>query len=228
MDSEKLRYRYTQLPTDELIKLYKSGDLVDVAIPILIEEISRRGSTIPSENEVLQYTIEKEKTTAKKKTAIWSTITLGIFLFFYNYGGYELIRNEIFPNKSAEAYIQKGLEFSEKGDHVKAIEFYEKARACNPRNSDVYTALGSAYMGLGRFGDAVSFYEKAIDIKPDSGYAYGGLAAAYDLLGDYEKASLCAKKSINLFTQISDSVNAEKVKVLLMQIQKDRVDAIHK
>ena len=146
MNPDKFRSRYTQLSTDELIQLYKDGDLVEEAIPILIEEIKRRGSTIPSEIEVRQYKIEKGKTTAKKKAAIWSTITLGIFLFLYHYGGYELIRDELFPNRAAKAYIEKGLEFSQKGNHVKAIEFYQKARTCNPRNSDVYSALGSAYI----------------------------------------------------------------------------------
>ena len=233
MSSEKdaIKSRYTQLSTDELIQLYKDGDLVEEAIPILIEEIKRRGRAIPSEIEVRQYTIEKGKTTAKKKAAIWSTITLGIFLFlyfFYQNGGYEFIRDELFPNMAAEAYIEKGIGFSQKREHVKAIESYQKARACNPRNSDAYLALGSAYMGLGRFTDAVAFYEKAIEIKPDSGHAYGGLAAAYSLSGNYKEATLCAKKSLALFEQGLDSKNAEKAKSLLMQIHKDRENALQK
>jgi tetratricopeptide (TPR) repeat protein len=211
--------------------LYKDGGLVEEAIPILIEEIERRGCPIPSEDEVHQHTIEREKTTARKKTAIWSAVTSGIllfFYFFYQYGGYELIRDELFPNKAAKAYIEKGLEFSQKGNHVKAIEFYQKARACNPSNSDVYLAFGSAYMGLGRFTDAVPFYEKATEIKPDSGYAYGGLAVAYDLLGEYEKAALCAERSLALFEQGLDTENAGKARMLLMKIQEDSENALPK
>ena len=231
MSPEKFRSRYVQLSTDELFQLYKDGNLVEEAIPILIEEIKRRGCTIPSEIEVSQHTTEKEKTSAKKKAKVWSTITLCIFLFFYFFyqsGGYEHIRDELFPNKAAESYLKKGLGFSQKGNHVKAIELYQKARACNPRNFDVYLALGSAYMGIGRLTDAITFYEKAIELKPDSGFPYGGLAAAYDLSGDYEKAALSGEKSLALFEQGLDSKNSGKAKILLMQIQKDRENAIHK
>ena len=58
-EEDVIRSRYAQLPTDELIQLYKDGDLVEEAMPILVEEIKRRGCMIPSEDEVHQHTIER-------------------------------------------------------------------------------------------------------------------------------------------------------------------------
>jgi hypothetical protein len=42
-EKDALKSRYTQLSTDELIQLYKDGDLVEEAIPILIEEVITSG-----------------------------------------------------------------------------------------------------------------------------------------------------------------------------------------
>jgi hypothetical protein len=42
-EEDVIRSRYAQRPTDELIQLYKDGDLVEEVIPILVEEIKRRG-----------------------------------------------------------------------------------------------------------------------------------------------------------------------------------------
>jgi Tfp pilus assembly protein PilF len=180
---------------------------------------------------VRQHTIEREKATTRKKAAIGSAVTSGILLFFYflyQNGGYERIRDGWFPNMASKAYIEEGTGFLQKRDYAKALDLLGKAKACDPKNSEIYVALASAYMGLGRFTDAAACCEKAIEIKPDSGLAHGGLAAAYDLLGDYDKASSCAERSLALFEQGLDSENARKAKILLMKIHEDRENALHR
>lgn len=225
---ETLKAKYAQLSTDDLMQLYRDGELTEEAAAILVNEIGSRGCEIPTELEVCSHKTEKEKVAGRKRAATWSAITLCAFLFLYHFGGYELIRDEFFPQKASHAYIAEGLKFCKQGDHVKAIECFKKAREINPEDPVVYSSLGAAYMGLGRFKDAVSLFEKAIALKPDSAHAYSELAAAYDLLEDYHKAALCAEKSIHLFEQAGDERNAGKARLLLRQIYKDRHSPLQK
>jgi len=222
---DSFKKRYSQLSTEDLLELYKDGNLVEEAKPILEEEIRLRGCSIPNKIEVIKYRGEKEKTINAQKKRMWDKVAFGIFLFsflFYQGGGYEAIRDRIFPAMAAESYYKKGLKFAQKDNHVKAIEFYQKSKACNPKNPDIYIALGASYVGLGRFSDAVILYEKAIDINPESGIAYSGLATTYDLLKDYKKAIFYAEKSLVQFEKVSDIDKAEKVKLIINKIKKDK------
>ena len=226
---DSFKKRYSQLSTEDLLDLYKDGNLVEEAKQILEEEIKRRGHSIPEKIEVTRYQAEKEKTIRTQKNRTWEKISLGIFLFialFYQNGGYETIRDRIFPIMAARSYLKIGLKFAQKGNHVKAIDFYQKSKACNPKNADIYIALGASYVSLGRFSDAVILLEKAIEINPELGTAYSGLAVAYERLKDYDKATFYAEKSLVIFEKSSDIDKAEKVRLLINIIKKNRERSI--
>lgn len=62
------------------------------------------------------------------------------------------------------------------GDFDKAISFYEKVVACDPRNFTNFTSLGHALKTAGRNEEGVKAYQKAYTVRPDHGEAYFSLA----------------------------------------------------
>jgi tetratricopeptide (TPR) repeat protein len=230
-EKEEYEARYTQLSNDDLIQLYLDGDLVEEASSALIDEIKRRGCVLPNKIEVDQYKIIKGKSTEKEKRAISNTIIFCILLFFYFFyqnGGYEHVRDNLFPEYSANKYLEKGVVFAQKGDHNKALELYRKAVECSPNNSDTYLAIGTTYVLLNRLTEAVDYFKRAIELKPDSGYAYVLLSGVYYKLKDYEMASLYAEESLSIFKSDRDKKNVEKAEFILQQIEKERDNILQK
>ena len=225
LTKETIEASYAELSDDELTELYKTGELTNEARAILINVMGRRSIQAPTESEVTSFQSERAATSSKKKAATFSFILLAAMLFLYRFGGYETIRSSIleglFPQKAVQDYLEKGLRFGETRNHAKAIEYFQRAKAINPKDHLVYEALGGAYMGLGRFSDAASFYNRASVLDPSSGGAYMGLAAAYNLMGDYDKALLYGEKAISLLQKAGDERSCKKMKALLQQTHLD-------
>jgi len=83
--------------------------------------------------------------------------------------------------KAAEDFLDKGMEFYQKGyeqNYRKAVELFEKALATDPSYSQAAFYLGLTYNALFDEEEAAKYYKKAIDIDPDylDAHAnYGGM-----------------------------------------------------
>ncbi len=77
------------------------------------------------------------------------------------------------------AYGLKGIFLSLPELSLRAIEFEHRAIELNPRLSDAYVWISTAYTSLGRYDEAIEAVEQAIQIDPADDLAYVSLARAY-------------------------------------------------
>lgn len=88
----------------------------------------------------------------------------------------------------AKDSFKRGVQYSLKGDHEKAIEEYKKSLELNPHSAEAYSNLGYEYYDMKDFDKSVESQEKALDMNPDLANAYYGLAMALEKKGDNDGA----------------------------------------
>ena len=90
--------------------------------------------------------------------------------------GEELIKK--YPN-AYPGYILLGIALDEKGKHIKAIEYYQKALQFAPNNDDIYQNMGFAYLHMKDYPNAIKYYKKALELDPNDEYANEQIQKAY-------------------------------------------------
>lgn len=100
---------------------------------------------------------------------------------------------------AARAYVYVLL-----GDYLKARLDIKQALALDPENSEAYSYLGDAEVGLKQFDQALRAYSRAIKYNPDDQYSYLRRARLNNELGRYAKAIVDATQVIEI-----DSDNGE-------------------
>ena len=113
----------------------------------------------------------------------------------------ELVRNVTLPSpapttqpstqiseRSANDYVEKGIDFAEQGDHEGAIGQYGEAIRLDPRNSNAYIARGWAYAALGRYKRAIADYDEVIRLDPKSAATFISRGSAYGVLEQFDRA----------------------------------------
>jgi tetratricopeptide (TPR) repeat protein len=74
--------------------------------------------------------------------------------------------------KNAEAYLQRGIAYSGKGDEDRAFAEYNLAIQINPNYAEAFHYRGIIYQGKGDNALAIADYTQAIRINPNLLYAY--------------------------------------------------------
>lgn len=98
----------------------------------------------------------------------------------------------------AEAYINRGNAYDDKGDYDNAIADYTKAIEINPQYTAAYYNRGNSYFNNGDLGKAIDSYTMAIKIDPNDAEAYYNRGVAYDDKGEYGKAIEDYDKAIEI------------------------------
>lgn len=93
-----------------------------------------------------------------------------------------------YPDKVFLAYHQRGLAYEKLGDHVRALEDYNKAIAIGPRYAYMYNNRGLVHEKLGNYKEAIADLDKAISLTPGNSKVYDNRGSVYLKLGDYQKA----------------------------------------
>jgi len=78
--------------------------------------------------------------------------------------------------KNPAYLIVKGSVLARKGDHLPALQIYEKLLKHYPRHATAQMYYGHTLKTVGRMDDAVRAYRTAIDLSPSIGEAYWSLA----------------------------------------------------
>ena len=76
-------------------------------------------------------------------------------------------------------YFFMGIALDDKGDHKKAIEYYEKALSISPNDSDIYQNMGYAYLRMKDYENSIKYLKKAIELNPKGKYSKEQLQQAY-------------------------------------------------
>ncbi len=85
-------------------------------------------------------------------------------------------------------FLQKGIIFSKKGAHFKAIESFNKALEFSPEPEEVWSLLGMEYLYLDDFENARFNFEKCLEVDFDDYSALYNLIYCFDMDNDAEGA----------------------------------------
>ncbi len=90
--------------------------------------------------------------------------------------------------KSAEFYVNQGVDHLQNGRYDQAIADYTKALEKDPRLVEAYTNRGLAHEAKGQLDQAIADYTKALGINPQEASAYVSRGYAYHAKGQYKRA----------------------------------------
>lgn len=99
---------------------------------------------------------------------------------------------------SVEAYIGRGVAYSNAGKVREAIEEYNKAEEMDPRFADIFTNRGNVYLAAGQQEKAASDYSRAIELDPGAYKPYYNRGVVYIKTGQFDKAIADFTEAIKL------------------------------
>ncbi|MBN2396495.1 MAG: tetratricopeptide repeat protein [Candidatus Atribacteria bacterium] len=103
-------------------------------------------------------------------------------------------------NQEIENLVQKGIEFHDKGEYKKAIEFYQKALSIDPNSSLANYEIAFSYFSDKDYKNAEIYSKKVIDLNEDNLLAaYITYGNALDMQGQTKKAIKSYEKAIKDF-----------------------------
>jgi tetratricopeptide (TPR) repeat protein len=162
--------------------------------------------------KILKETSESDESEREKKLKEWKSLRKyfedkrlmdfleqdpplrGVNLDHYVY----LARSTTELKESAENYFNIAYSFGEKGEHVKAIEYYDKAIALNPNFEEAWFNKGFRLGKLERHEEAIECYNKAIALNPNDEEAWFNKGFVLGELGRHEEAIESYDKAIAL------------------------------
>ena len=90
--------------------------------------------------------------------------------------------------EEANAYVNRGNVYTDKGYFDAAIQDCTKAIELNPENANAYVNRGVAYYYKDEFDTAIQNFSKAIELNPENANAYTNRGEAWLHLREWEKA----------------------------------------
>ncbi len=135
---------------------------------------------------------------ARDSKKFWAILIPAIFVFsFLTYNRNRAWKDEISlwtdSMKKSPAgerpYHNLAIAYHQKGEEDKALEYYEKALALNPKISKAYNAIGAILARRKQTQKAIEYFEKSIQADPDAFEGYANLGTLYLFLHhNYESA----------------------------------------
>ena len=115
------------------------------------------------------------------------TQIMGAFLIISSLGTISINAQPIQP-KSAEEYLERGINLSEQDEFADAIEAYTQAIALDQNNALAYYNRGLAFYQLRNHEAALADFNQTIELKPDVAVPYKKRGLILMYLADYEGA----------------------------------------
>lgn len=97
---------------------------------------------------------------------------------------------------SFTAQINAGVSEYQNHNNAKAIAYYKKAAAIDPKSAVPYNNIGNIYRDMREMTNAISYYTKATQVDPTYGYGWLNLALAQVTNGDTTAAKTTVQKGL--------------------------------
>lgn len=108
--------------------------------------------------------------------------------------------------KQAEKHFKRGFEYQDQGDLDRALAEYQKALELNPNYVQVYTNLGTVYLGKKDFDLAIQNFKKVIELNYWDKKAHYNLGVAYIYRGELEQAEKEAEFLKSIRSDLGDAL----------------------
>lgn len=196
-------------PLAALLYLYvpartRRGILIGLLIVLAVATVRR--------NEIWTSEIRLWEDTARqsaRKPGVWENLGLAYLQARDERAGECFLKAIAISPQGSIAYLNMGSYYLWKKDFGRAMEYYEKAAALNPRDPEVYYRLGYLHGLLGSEKET-AYYQRAIQLDPYYDEAYRMLAFAYIFRHDSVKARELIEK-LNQLGQRDWVVELEKM-----------------
>ena len=99
-----------------------------------------------------------------------------------------LHRGDTARSQDCDAYNNRGLAYSDKGENDRAIADYTEAIRLDPKYANAYINRGLAYREKGETDRAIADFTEAIRLDPKFADAYVNRGLAYEKLADFARA----------------------------------------
>ena len=116
----------------------------------------------------------------------------------------------------SEAYLSRGVAYSQLGRRIAAIADFNQAIKINPKNAKAYYYRGDEYLQLRDQGKALQDFNQAIKINPSNPKSYFNRGVVYYLLGNRNQAMENFQQAAFLFGLDGDSEN-QKVAIDMVE-----------
>jgi tetratricopeptide (TPR) repeat protein len=104
--------------------------------------------------------------------------------------------------RSYRVNVMMGRLFERKGDHARAAEHFETARAADPTRAEAALLAGKAYLSLRDLPRAGEALQVALDLNPRAASAHYGLAQVHFSADDLQAAESHLRKAIDFDPQL--------------------------
>ncbi|EGO65517.1 tetratricopeptide repeat protein [Acetonema longum] len=97
---------------------------------------------------------------------------------------------------SSYYYVHVGIIYDKGYQFAKALECYQKAVKCNPKNLWPHNNAGYVLKNMKKYDEAIGEYQKALELMEpgDSLLPHSNLATCFEILGRYEEALDCYRE----------------------------------
>ena len=109
--------------------------------------------------------------------------------------------------RKAAFYFNRGVEWTNKGEHDKAIADFTEAIRIDPKLSGAYSNRGSAWDNKGEHDKAIADYTEAIRIDPRLATAYSNRGLVWEKKGALDKAIADCTEAIRIDPKIARAYN---------------------
>ncbi|TAN61398.1 tetratricopeptide repeat protein [bacterium] len=120
---------------------------------------------------------------------------IGIWKDGITFWSYEI---SVYPKGVPIAYINRAMEYEDKGRINDALEDYTKAIELEPNYPGTYINRGNTYNTLGNYEKAVADFNSAVNIDAKQSYAYNNRSFSYLRLGNFGQAKEDALTAIKI------------------------------
>ena len=173
--------------------------------------VAQQSVFVFGEGAIQESLYEEIEVDAESKRSITSTLekSLGVKeqRIFSDLAGFARnnAHDRAYGDFTAEDYFYWGFKFQQQGQFEKAMEYYGKSIALDPRSIVAYDNRGSVKSALGDHKAAIADFNKAIEIYPQSGVAYYNRGNSHSALGDHKAAIADFDRAIEINPHSDDA-----------------------
>lgn len=115
--------------------------------------------------------------------------------------------NEWGNSSLADAYLNRAIARSDRGDSRRAIADFDQVIRLNPKNAVAYALRGLNHQRRGKNQAAIADFNQAIRLDPNNALAYAVRGLTYHLQGDYQGALAAYEKAVAQDAKLLVTVN---------------------